>query len=251
MSIIRSLDRSSAYAVNGFKLRSAGVLNAWPAAPVYVGVGAAATSTTTSNVAWATNAKAGDLGVLAIESSGADATATAAGWTHFPGSPVVDIADATGSKLNIMWKFAESDSPASASVDDAGDHVISRMAVFRNVSSVPGRITVTDTKTAASTSVTWPSITTGSPNNMVVFVASRPDDNSSQAVFSAFTAAGLTSPAEAGEAGAVSGDGGGLVICYGTRAAMGSIGTSTATMSVSVTNALFVVALEPSLALPA
>jgi hypothetical protein len=202
-------------------------------------------------VGWATATKVGDLGILVIESSGADATATASGWTHFPGSPVVDIADATGSKLNVLWKFAESNAPASASVADVGDHTVSRMAVFRNVSTTPGRITATDTKTTASTTVTWPSITTPSPNNMVVFAASRPDDSASTAVFSAFTAAGLTGPTEAGEAGTATGDGGGLVICYGTRAAMGSIGTSTATSSVSTTNAVFVLALEPSVALPA
>lgn len=251
MSIIRSLDRSSQYAVNGFKLRSAGVLKAWPAAPVYVGIGASTSSTGAATPTWATDAKVGDLGILTVESSGADATATASGWTHFPGSPVVDIADATGSKLSVLWKFAESDNPAAASVADAGDHVICRITVFRNVSTVPGRITATDTKTTASTTVTWPSITTASPNNMVVFVASRPNDDASGSTFSAFTAAGLTSPTEAGESGTTNGDGGGIAIFYGTRAAMGSIGTSTATMSVSVTNALFVVALEPSLALPA
>jgi hypothetical protein len=70
-------------------------------------------------------------------------------------------------------------------------------------------------------------------------------------VFSAFTNANLTSVAEAGEAGTVSGDGGGFVLNYGTRAAVGSTGTSSGSMSASLTNALMTVALEPSLALPA
>jgi hypothetical protein len=251
MSIFRSLDRSIQYQTNGFRLRSSGILKSWPAAPLYVGIGTGGSNAGATTIGWATDANQGDLGVLVIESSGADATSTPSGWTHFQGSPVVDIADATGSKLNVLWKFAESNAPSPASLADAGDHVIARMAVFRNVSTIPGRITATNTKTTASTSVTWPSITTPSPNNMVVFVASRPDDNGSSSVFSAFTAAGLTGPAEAGEGASTVGDGGGFVICYGTRAAMGSIGTSTATMNVSVTNALFVVSLEPTVALPA
>lgn len=248
MSIIRTLDRSTEHEVNNFKLRPSGVLKAWPATPLYVGAGSATTSTT---VAWPADAVTKDLGILVVECSGADTAASASGWTHFTGSPVVDVADATGSKLSVMWKFAENNSPASASVTGPTDHLVSRMVVFRNVSVVPGRVTATDTKTTASTTVTWPSITTASPNNMVVFAASRPDDSSSTTTFSAFTAAGLTSPTEAGEAGTTSGNGGGFVICYGTRAAIGSIGTSTATSSVSTTNALLVVALEPTVALPA
>lgn len=251
MSIFRSLDRSTQYQANGFRLRSSGVLKSWPAAPLYVGIGGATSSGTSTNLSWATGTRQGDLGILVVESSGADDTATASEWTHFPGSPVVDIADATGSKLNVLWKFAESDTPATTSVADPGDHLIMRMAVFRNVSAIPGRITATDTKTTPSTSVTWPSITTPSPNNMVVFVASRPSDSADTGAFSAFTAAGLTNAAEAAEGGGTSGNGGGFVICYGTRAAMGSIGTSTATTNVSVTNALFVVSLEPTVALPA
>lgn len=252
MSIIRTLDRSTEREVNAFKLRASGVLRAWPSqAPSYVGIGTAAVSSTTASVAWSTATVVGDLGILVVESSGGDAAASASGWTHFAGSPVVDIADATGSKLSVLWKFAESNSPASASLADAGDHVLARIAVFRNVTATPGKVTATDAKTTASTLVTWPSVTTTSPNNMVVLVASRPDDASGTTVFSTFVNANLSGAAEAGEAGTTTADGGGFAIYYGSKATIGATGTSTANMTVSVTNALFVVALEPSVALPA
>jgi hypothetical protein len=251
MSLIRTLDRSTESEVNQFKLRSAGSIGAWPAAPTYVDIGGTASGASTGTVAWPTEATKGDLGILVVESSGGDAAASASGWTHFSGSPVTDVADATGSKLSVLWKFAESSSPASAALADPGDHFTARIAAFRGVTKTPGKATVTDTKTTASTLATWPSISTPSPNNLVVFGASRPDDSGSTTAFSTFVASGLTGTAEAGEAGTTTGDGGGFVICYGTRAAMGSIGTSTVNITASVTNALFVVALEPSVALPA
>jgi len=252
MSIVRTLDRSPESVVNAFKVRPSGVVRAWPStAPSFVAIGTAVSGIGAVTAVWPTATVVGDLGILVVEASGGDAAASASGWTHFPGSPVVDIADATGSKLSVMWKFAESSTPVSAVVADPGDHQVARIASFRRVTFSPGRVTATDAKTTASTLVTWPSIDTPSPNNMVVFVASRPDDSAATTVFSTFINTNITSPTEAGEAGTTQGHGGGFVIYYGTKASIGATGTSTVNMTASLTNALFVVALEPSLALPA
>ena len=253
MPIIRTAERSSAQQVNGFRLRRAGLARQVGAAPEFIGAGSVASGTSGTNMSWPSSYRANDLAVLVIEASGGDSTITPSGWTHMTGSPVVDVADATGSKLMVFWRFAASENEGSASIADPGDHFVGRMFIFRGVRQdvVPGRANATDTKTVASSSVTWPAITTISPNSLVLCIASRPDDSSSATVFSAFTNANLTSVAEAGEAGTVSGDGGGFVLNYGTRAAVGSTGTSSGSMSASLTNALMTVALEPSLALPA
>lgn len=253
MSIIRTYERSANTLTNRFTLRPTGVLRQWPAAPTYVGTGSVTGTINAATVGWPTSGvKDGDLGIMVVESSGADADVTASGWTPVTGSPVVDIADATGSKLSVLWKFAESTSPASATTSDPGDHVVARIYAFRGVSTVNvGTITATSTKTPSSTSVSWPDLTTRSPNNLILCIASRPDDTTSTTTFSAFANANLTGVAEAAEGGTTNGDGGGFVLNYGAKATMGAIGTSTGTSSVSVTNALLVLALEPSLALPA
>lgn len=253
MPITRTAERSTNQKVTGFRLRESGVLRQAGAVPEYIAAGTGVSSLTTATPQWPTRHQSGDLGILIVESSGGDATSTPSGWAHITGSPIVDIADATGSKLNVLWKFATSDQEAGASLSDAGDHVTGRIFTFRGVRTdiTPGRANATDTKAVASTSVTWPAITTVSPNSLVICIASRPDDSASTTVFSAFTNANLTSLAEAAETGSVTGDGGGFVLNYGTRAAIGNIGTSTGTLSTSLTNALITFALEPSLALPA
>jgi hypothetical protein len=118
-------------------------------------------------------------------------------------------------------------------------------------SIAPGRAVTTDTKTSASANITWPSIETLAHNSRVVYIASRPDDSSSTSVFTFFTNASLTETAAAGEAGTVSGNGGGFALFVGTKATPGSTGTATANLSASVTNAMMVLALEPTNELPA
>lgn len=253
MPIIRTAERSTEQQVTGFRLREAGVFKQPPDAPIFISVGTAVTSTAAVTVAWPTRHQAGDLGILVLEASGGDSTITPSGWQHIGGSPVVDVADATGSKLSVLWKFAASDQEANFSIADPGDHILARVYVFRNVRTdvSPGRASATDTKTTASGIVTWPAISTVAPNSLVICVASRPDDSSSSAVFGAFSNANLSSLGEAGESGSASGDGGGFVLNYGISASVQNIGTSTGTMTVSVTNALITFALEPRLALPA
>lgn len=252
MSILRTRDRSSQSQINGFGLRRSGVLKRWPTeAPTFVGNGGGTSSTTTITLSWPTNTRAGDFAVLVVESSGSDATTTPSDWTHFPGSPVVDVADSTGSKLNVLWRVVPSDSPASVSIADAGDHVVGGISVFRNATAdALVFATATATKTTASTSATWPDLTTSSPNNLVLLLASRPNASTS-AAFSGFANANLTSIATAREQGSTQGNGGGFVLIYGTKATQGAIGTSTATLSSSLTNGYLVIALEPSIALAA
>jgi hypothetical protein len=253
MPIIRTAERSKNTQVNGLRLRRIGRSGRVPEAPIFIAVGATATSTSAVSISWPTRHIAGDLGIMVIEASGGDSTVTPTGWIHVEGSPVVDIPDATGSKLMVLYRFALNDAESSVTVPDPGDHSVSRIFSFRGVRQdlAPGRAFATDIKNVASTSVTWPAISTLSPNSLVLCIATRPNDASSTAIFSNFTNTNLTDVAEAREAGTVSGDGGGFVLNYGTRAALGDIGTSTGSTTESLTNAVITLALEPSLALPA
>ena len=255
MSTFRTADRSTAIKVNGLRLRRSATVPPIPVRPAFVAAGTAVTATTASlSVAWPALASAGDLGILVHQTSGGSASISApSGWAAFTGSPVVDVADATGSKLSVFWKFAESNAEANVTTTGVADHSLARIYVLSGVrpSIAPGRAITTDTKTSASASITWPSINTLAHNSRVVYIASRPDDSSATNVFTFFTNADLTETAAAGEAGTVSGNGGGFALFIGTKATPGNTGTATANLSASVTNAMMVLALEPTNELPA
>jgi hypothetical protein len=259
MSIIRTFDRSTAYANNGFLLRKSGVTRSRLTPPSLVATGTAVGGTTAAtSVAWPAGHVPGDLGILVWECSGNGTTVTPSGWEHFSGSPVVDIADATGSKLNVAWRFATSSAQANASIPNTGDHVIGQIFVYRNVTQAvkPGRAYVTDAKTTASFVLNFPAVNTVAPNSRIIGIASRPDDSASTTNFTGYTNTTLsTAPntffGENTESGTVNGNGGGYVVWSGTMSNVGSSGQTSATSVVQTTNAYFVFALEPSLALPA
>ena len=255
MSTFRTADRSTAIKVNGLRLRRSATVPPAPSRPAFVAAGPQVTSTTGSlSVAWPGLTLAGHLGILVHETSGGSASISApSGWAAFPGSPVVDVANATGSKLSVFWKFAESNAEVNVTTTGVADHSLARIYVLSNVrpSIAPGRAITTDTKTSASANITWPSIETLAHNSRVVYIASRPDDSSATGVFTFFTNANLDQLFAAGEAGTASGDGGGFAMFLGRKATPGSTGTATANLSVSVTNAMMVFALEPTNELPA
>jgi hypothetical protein len=251
MSIVRTAERSQEQKVLGFKLRSSGSL--FPLAdPEFIAAGTPVNSGAAIAVSWP-RFENNDIGIMVIEASGGDATVTPSGWQHLTGSPVVDIADATGSKLMVLWQRATTSTPLTVTVPDPGDHLVAQIFVFRGVRRdiAPGQVYATDAKTTASTSATWPAITTLSPKNLVLFVATRPTDASSSNSWSAFANANLVDVGEIGDILTLSGNGGGFGVFVGLSQTAQDIGNSTATISASSTSAYMVAALEPSLALPA
>lgn len=247
MSIIRTRDRSDQSQYNNFRLRPVSVVDAWPAAPEYIAVTGTA-STSTASVGWPTGTLPGDFALLVFETSGDEAANPPSDWTQI-GSPVIDVADATGSTLTVYYRLAPEDLP-STSIPAATDHKVASIAVFRGVSASAAISPVTDTKTTASTSLTFPDYTVAAPNSLVVFIATHPSDTST-AQFSNLINGNLTSITERRDFGTANGNGGGHCIYTGVASNPGSIGTSTLTVATSVTNACMILALEPSLAYPA
>jgi hypothetical protein len=166
---------------------------------------------------------------------------------------VVDVADATGSKLNAAWRFAASASEANAAIPNTGDHTGGRIFLFRNVrpGTAPGRVIATSTKTAASTTVTFPAITTLTFDCAIVGAVSRPDDSGLSTSFASYSNANLSGLTEISDNGTTTGNGGGLAVWTATIASIADIGTTSAVSTPTTTNAYIVLALEPSLALPA
>lgn len=219
-------------------------------APAYSAAGTALSGVGAISPAWPSHA-AGDLGLLVIEQSGADTThdLSAQGWAHVSGSPVVCVADATGSKLSMLWKVAASGAESAVSLGDNGDHNLARVHVITLAdTSTPIHAVATDAKTTASTSYSYPSLTTSVADCLIFAVASRPNDSSSTSTFGAPTGGTLDSIGDlpsGTEIGTTSSDGGGVNFSVGTKLTAGATGNPGGTLSVSVTNAYIVVAIQP------
>ena len=218
---------------------------------------AAGSGTGTLSVPWPVNHAPGFVAILIVETGGegTNLTITApAGWAAVSGSPVTAVATTAGSKLQVFWKRATSSAEANVTVPDSGDHQLAQMVVFSGCvdTGVPWDVTSTGTKTTASTSITFPALTTTVDNTTALLIATRPNDSGSLLSFGTLTNSVLTNQFSIGqEAGTTSGHGGGFVWYTGEKATPGSIGTSTTTVSPSVTNAFMVIALRGDIPLSA
>ena len=212
-------------------------------AATFQAAGAAVNGAASVTAQWPTH-QSGDLGILVIETGGEGTTLSPAGWTHFPGSPVVDVTSTAGSKLHVLWKRAESSAEQGIATGDSGDHQVARIYTFRDVraSGNPYDVTTTAIKTPASTSVVIPSITTTQNDELVVAVVGRVTDTSSITQFGLLTSDALIGEEELGEAGTTAGHGGGFVVATGLMPTAGATGTGTMTVGTSTTNTMLVFA---------
>lgn len=209
----------------------------------FVATGSVEASAGVSSIPWPTH-QTGDVGIMVIESGGNDTTPTPVGWTHFSWSPVVDIADATGSKLSILYKFAASSSESAVTIADLGDHWVGNITTFRGVADPPTNVRATGIKTTASTTATLPSVTPTDDNCVILLICSRPNDSADTSHFGLAVNANLTGITEVVEGGTTLGHGGGYVIQRAVMPTASATGTSTMTKTVSTTDAYFVLALD-------
>jgi len=98
-------------------------------------------------------------------------------------------------------------------------------------------------KASASTAMSLPAATTTIGNTLIVGIAAR-DISGAGAIASGEANANLTSLTERMDSGTVDGNGGGLIVYTGVKAAPGSTGNTTATVT-STINAYMTVALKP------
>lgn len=183
-----------------------------------------------------------DIFTLFVETNDAGVVDTPTGWT-----PITDpIVVAGQTKLWSFWRRATA-SESAPTVNDAGDHATGFVAVFREckLSGSPIDVVATDTETTADTSASFPAVTTTGPDRIVVNVGADGVEYSG-ARASSWSNANLTDLIERKDAGTVAGDGGGLWMATGTKAAAGSTGNTTATLLSSAAKALLTFALIPS-----
>jgi hypothetical protein len=216
-------------------------------APQFLAAGPVVSDSRKLTVAWPAGHRARDLGLLIVETGAGDDTVTLTGWTHVVGSPLVDVSGGSGSKFQLLWKQAVTDSEPQVSIPDGGDHGLACIAVFRGgpLGGLPFSAVATATKTSASTLATLPSVGVSVPNTLVLLLCSRPNDNNSTSVYGEPVNGSLTQLAKRLEGGSSQGNGGGFALFTGLMAAPGSVPATTVSQTVSTTNACFSLALPP------
>lgn len=212
----------------------------------FVAKSAFASGTAGLTVGAVSGTASGDLILLFVESAN-EAVTTPSGYTIVTGAQVSagTAAAAGGMLLNVLYKWATG-SDTTTTVADTGNHTTAIKLAYRGVdSTTPFDATpTTGTKTTASTSSTYPAITTATENALVVYASALDLDAASTATTSAQANANLTSLTERHDQTVTSGAGGGIVITDGFKAAAGSSGTMSATVT-STRQVYITLALRP------
>ena len=216
-------------------------------APLFLAAGTVVSDSRKLKVTWPDGHRARDLGLLILETAAGDDTVTASGWTHVAGSPLEDVSGGAGSKFQLLWKHATTDSEPAVSLPDGGNHSLGCITVFRGgpLGGLPFSAVATATKTSASTLATLPSVAVSVPNTLVLLLCSRPNDNNSTSVYGEPVNAALTQLAKRLEGGTSHGNGGGFALFTGLMTTPGPVPATTVSQTVSTTNACFSLALPP------
>lgn len=213
----------------------------------YVAKSTFASGTSGLTVAAVSGVQADDLILLFVESAN-QAITTPSGYSVVSGAQVSagTAATAGGMRLDVFYKWATG-ADASVSVADSGDHTTAIKLVYRGVdTTTPFDVTVvTGSKTTASTSSSYPAITTATDNALVIFASALDLDAASTTTTSSGSNGNITSLTERHDQTVTAGAGGGIVLYDGFKATAGSTGAMTAT--VTSTKQLYItLALRPA-----
>lgn len=152
----------------------------------------------------------------------------------------------TATRLAVFWCRATSNAMPQPTVADPGDHVAAIIAVYRDAAEGPYPFdgVAGGVKASVSTTTTWDALTTTVADCLILHFATREND-AATAAWSAQTNANLSAIAERVDTGTTQGNGGGFTLFEGLKAAAGSTGASTATVT-STIDGHMTVALRPS-----
>lgn len=219
------------------------------AAPNLQAIGTEAASVTTISPAWPAGAHAADdIGLLICECAGTQSISLtdAQGFVEVTGSPVTTGDLATGTTLAVFWCRATSGTMTAPTTNDPGNHISGLIVTFRGCITTgdPWDVIATDTEGTGSTSVSVPGNTTTGADRLIAAISTHATDTASLQ-FSGWANADLTSVSDDVDITTGQGNGGGIGVMTGVKAAAGAFGASTATLATSSLQARMSIALKP------
>ena len=169
-------------------------------------------------------------------------------WTEVTDSPQGTGAagGASATRLTVFWSRYNG-TQGAPTTDDPGDHVYGVILAFRGciTSGNPWDVTSGDVQATADTTVEIPGDTTTVVDCLVVVATVDNQDSVSSTRYSAWTNADLATVTEQSDGGTAAGNGGGIGVATGEKAAVGAYTTTTATAFASTTQGRMSVALKP------
>lgn len=215
------------------------------ALPTFVAAGTVSASATAITPGIPAGSAAGDIFILAIETTVPGTVTPPGSWAHVTGSP---LQVGTDCRLTVLWLRAVG-SDSAPTVADTGDHQLGRMIAVRGCiatgnpwDGTPGATT----DAVRSTSCSIPTITTGVADCFVVgCISTDVPDSTGTAAFSSGANASLANFAERVDDHTSLGDGGAVGIFTGEKATAGVVSATTATCAASATKAHMQIALKP------
>lgn len=201
-----------------------------PAHPVkIVGVGTASGGTGATTPGLPSGWAPGDTQYLFHQSKRLESVTAPAGWTEFVRStPTAD------NKLVVFTRVAELGDTAPT-VADTGDHGYAVILGLRGANLV-AETPAADQQNTASTAASFPSVSTGGADRLIIHAAADGTDATGARISGAANS-NLFGVVEQFDNGITSNDGGGLVIITGGANVTGAIGNTTATYSVATVQA--------------
>lgn len=215
--------------------------------PRYIGKSAFASGQYGITVAALTGTQAGDIIILFAESAN-DTITTPTGYSVLATQVGTGTSGAAGGvRIASFYRIMGDAADTSTTVAATNDHTTAIKMLFRDTSLASGGgffVTATSTQGTASTSMTFPAVTTATDESLVVLGVALDTDANSTAVVSNFANANLANIAQRHSQTVATNTGGGLAVYTGQKATAGSTGTSTATGSTSVVRAYHTISLS-------
>jgi len=228
-------------------------VNAPSGAPTFVAAGAVATSTGAITPALPSGIAANDILLLCLETANqaiSISNQNGGTWTAVTNSPQgTGTAGGSGATcLTVFWSRYNG-TQGAPTTSDSGNHQLGRIIAIRGAatSGNPWDVTAGGVDTSTGTTGSIPGATTTVTNTLVVaaLVTALPDADGT-ADFSAWTNANLTSLTERTDNTSSQGNGGGLGIATGVKAAAGAYGTTTVTCATGAKKGMLSIALKPA-----
>jgi hypothetical protein len=189
---------------------------------------------------------AGDTFVMPVESAN-QAIAAPAGWNEFTNSPQgTGAAGAAGGvRLGAFWRIATA-SESAPTIADTGDHTGAQIICIRGAD--PAEATAGDVEASASTTATFPGVTTLGDERLLLHLLAHDTDALTSRRVSGWSNSTLQFVAEVTDDVYATASGGGLAIAAGGMNTAGAIGSTTATLLSSVVQGRMTLAFPPAAA---